>query len=179
MDSRDSCIVTSLVTEVGFEPTPPKRLHQTMNDNVISLEKFWQLDNNDRYYFVVDRAVQISFSCYNVETYEFLVNILSDLSFRNSELLKLRKFWRMIMTPLMYHQFSLYRQEKTLSFKPIFYTNQFQNTGRILKAVMGELDQIDDKTNFTSNLVIMLRHTPTATRENLENHWTAFNAAKC
>ena len=150
-----------------------------MDSNVMSLEKFWQLDNDDRYRFVVDRVDEFSFSCYNVETYKFLVNILSDLSFRNSELLKLRKFWRMIMTPLMYHQFSLYRQEKTLSFKPIFYTNQFQNTGRILKAVMGELDQIDEKTNFTNNLVIMLRNTSTATRESLENHWTAFNAARC
>ena len=64
-----------------------------------------------------------------------------------------------------------------MNFKPIFFTDQFQNLGRILKAVMGELASIDEKTNFTNNLVMMLRCTPTATRENLRSHWEAFNSA--
>ena len=42
---------------------------------------------------------------------------------------------------------------------------------------MGELPPIDEKKNFTNNLVMMLRSTPTATRENLRSHWEAFNTA--
>ena len=42
---------------------------------------------------------------------------------------------------------------------------------------MGELAPIDEKTNFTNNLVMMLRCTPTATKENLRSHWKAFNTA--
>ena len=42
---------------------------------------------------------------------------------------------------------------------------------------MGKLAPIDEKTNFTNNLVMMLRCTPTATRENLRSHWEAFNTA--
>ena len=136
------------------------------------------MSNDDRYRYVVEGRIEdFSFSCYDVKTYQYLVNVVSDLAFKDSGLLKLRKFWRLLMPALTYHNFSLYRREKTLSYKPIFVSNQFQNFGRILQAVMGELAPIDEKTNFTNNLVMMLRCTPTASEESLRSHWAAFNSA--